>query len=61
MNTTTSHHLILPKYLIKVKGKRKKNFKKVRMGGWGKRFYLFIFFSGNGKLKSTFKGNSSLL
>jgi len=44
----------ITKIFDKSKGKRKKNIKNVRMGGWGKHFYLFIFFAGNGKLKCTF-------
>ncbi len=38
MNTTTSHNLILPKYLKGKGGKREKNFKNVRTGEWGKRY-----------------------
>jgi len=51
----------ITKIFDKGKRKREKNLKNVRMGEWDKRFYLFIFFSGNGKLKSPFKRNGSLL
>jgi hypothetical protein len=52
------HYHFTPSNITKIfdkgKRKRKKNFENVRMGEWSKRFYLFIFFSGNGKLKYTF-------